>query len=605
MARKISFQKKHKVGLIILAAVVAVILILALFINSYWSPILAKKVRSVVLTSSDSLYTADFSKAELHVLRGELILYNISFKPDTAVYNRRKKQHLAPNNLVELHVQRLLISHMHPFKLYFKHELDIGEIILSAPQLHVSYQLNQKKDTVVTDNRTPWQKISKSLHSIHIGQIFFNDVQLKYDDHSGNKVAISELKEMNLSASELLIDSTTQADKSRVLFCKEIVAELNNYKGKAPSGLYAYKIKHFKLSTLTSRVNIEGLSLAPIDRGDFFGKTQNDRYTLNVDSLQLDHFDYISYHRYRMIHTACLTIKRGNFTLNNNPNKPNQPGLDQVVSFPTVVLSQLSTEVRIDTILIRHFDIGYSEYNPKSKKTGTLAFNNTKARLLNVTNNKDALAKNHMSKIEVSTYFMGHGKLNIAFNFDLTAKDEAFSYKGSLGPMDLEYINPATMPLAMVKITSGTVKRFDFDIHANSHVAKGKVLLLYNDLKVRLLKADTVFGLKQKLIPSLFANIFIIKHDNPDTAGATPRSFNVDYVRPKSSPFFKTAWATLLAGIKPSAGMSDKKMQATEQQMTQHQINKQNRLQKRAARKQRRAEKKQQKELEKQQKQSN
>jgi len=590
-------RRWHKITVALVLIITSLVLILAVFVNRYWSPILAQKVKSVVLTSSDSLYTADFSSAELHILRGEIILYNINLKPDTAVYNRRKLQHLAPNNLVNLHVRRLILSHIHPFKLYFQHKLDIGEIILTAPNLNVSYQLNHTKDTVVKDNRTPWQKIKKTLRSIYIGQIFLNDVQLKYSDYSGNKAEISELKEMNLSASNLLIDSATQTDRSRVLYCRDIVAELNNYTGKSPSGLYSYKMTHLKLSTLTSQLNIGGLVITPVNTEEFFNKSKKDKYTLRLDSLQLNHFDYLSYHKYRTFHASVMLIKNGTMALFNNPNTVKNKKTDKITSFPNVALSLLKTDFSVDTVLVKHININYSEFNKKSGETGTLVFNNTSGRFLNITNNKADLLKNHISTAGLTTYFMNRGKLSVQFTFDLTAKDAAYSYKGSLGPMDLEVVNPATMPLAMVKITSGSVKQLDFDIHGNNRIANGKVKLLYNDLKIKLLAKDTTFGLKRKVIESLYANIFIIKHNNPDKDGEPARSFNVSYPRPVSSAFFNSIWQTLLCGIKPSAGLDEKTEEATAAQMTQHQINKQQRLQKRAERKQRRAEKKQEQQL--------
>jgi len=597
MASTFLKRRWHKITVALVLIITSLVLILAVFVNRYWSPILAQKVKSVVLTSSDSLYTADFSSAELHILRGEIILYNINLKPDTAVYNRRKLQHLAPNNLVNLHVRRLILSHIHPFKLYFQHKLDIGEIILTAPNLNVSYQLNHTKDTVVKDNRTPWQKIKKTLRSIYIGQIFLNDVQLKYSDYSGNKAEISELKEMNLSASNLLIDSATQTDRSRVLYCRDIVAELNNYTGKSPSGLYSYKMTHLKLSTLTSQLNIGGLVITPVNTEEFFNKSKKDKYTLRLDSLQLNHFDYLSYHKYRTFHASVMLIKNGTMALFNNPNTVKNKKTDKITSFPNVALSLLKTDFSVDTVLVKHININYSEFNKKSGETGTLVFNNTSGRFLNITNNKADLLKNHISTAGLTTYFMNRGKLSVQFTFDLTAKDAAYSYKGSLGPMDLEVVNPATMPLAMVKITSGSVKQLDFDIHGNNRIANGKVKLLYNDLKIKLLAKDTTFGLKRKVIESLYANIFIIKHNNPDKDGEPARSFNVSYPRPVSSAFFNSIWQTLLCGIKPSAGLDEKTEEATAAQMTQHQINKQQRLQKRAERKQRRAEKKQEQQL--------
>ncbi|MFI5157440.1 MAG: cell envelope integrity protein TolA [Sphingobacteriales bacterium] len=605
MAFKFLKLKRNKLGLKILVAFVTIFLILAFFINLYWSPILAKKVRDTVLNSTDSLYKVNFSKAELHILQGNIILYNIAIEPDTAIYNRMCREHRAPNNLIELHVRRLILTSIHPFKLYFKHKLDIAEVVLNDPSLHLTYRLNQTKDTVKKDNRTLWQQISKSLKSVHIGNIFLNDVKLKYDDFSGNKLVISELKEMSFSARDLLIDSATQQDKSRLLYCKEIIAELNNYKGKSADGLYAYKIDHIKLSTLTSQVNIKGLSLEPVNSKTFFNRTKLDRYSVQLDSLQLNHFDYLAYHRFRTFSVSSIVAKNGALILSNNPNKKSNPSADKISSFPARALSEITTDIRVDTVLVRNIDVSYSEYNDKSYQTGTISFDHTSGRLLNITNNKLALAKNNISTAQLSTYFMNRGKLVLSFNQNMTDPNAIYSYKGELGPMEMGALNRATMALAMVKITNGSIKKFSFDINGNSKASKGKVVLLYNDLKVKLLDPDTNFnGYSGKLVASLYANIFVIKHNNPDNANEAPRMFYVNYKRPKSSPFFKTIWNTLLTGIKPAAGLDEKTQKATEAKMAEAETDKQVRLTKKQARLKRRADRKAKRALRKAQKQA-
>ncbi|AYL97464.1 hypothetical protein [Mucilaginibacter celer] len=571
---------------------VTVILILAVVVNRYWSPILAAKVKDVVLNSSDSLYTADFSDAELHILRGKIILYNIRLKPDTAVYNKKKRLHLAPNTLVELSVKRLVINHAHPFSLYFHKKLNIGQIILNEPRLNVSYQLNHTKDTVVKDHRTAWQRISKSLKSIHIGNILLNDVNLNYEDYSGNKVAISKLKELNLSANDLLIDSATQTDKSRLLYCKDIITELNNYTGQTPSGLYTYKIKHLKLSTFTSKLNIEGLALQAAKASTFFDKTQKDRLGLLADSVQLSNFDYLNYHKYRTISASSLKMSGGKITAFTNPVKTKDTVTNQVKTFPNMMLGRLKLDLRIDTVKLRRMDVIYNEFNNKSQKTGTVEFDNTSATILNLTNNPSAIAKNNITTATIVSYFMNRGRLDAQFKFTLNDDNAPFSYKGSLGPMDFTRLNPATMPLAMVKMTSGKVKKFSFDIDANSKVFKGKVDFLYNDLKVVLLKPDTANDrLKRKTIISIFANLFVIKHNNPDDKGKLTSSY-VIFKRPKDFGFWKTVWKTLLTGIKPCIGLDEKSQKATKDRIDEHNKNKAERLKNKAERQKRRAEKK-------------
>ncbi|MDB5003777.1 MAG: hypothetical protein JWQ34_2002 [Mucilaginibacter sp.] len=597
MALNFLKHKWQKVTLVSVTIFIILLLGLAFLVNRYWSPILSDKVKSAVLTSTDSLYNVDFSSAELHVLEGRIIIYNIDFKVDSAVYNHRKQLHLAPNNLTTFHVKRLVLSHIHPFKLYFQHILDIDRITLTEPEVHVSYQLNHTKDTTVKDLRTPWQKISKSLKYVHVGDIFLNDVKFKYDDYSGNKLEVSELKEMNLQANELLIDSLTQTDSSRTLYCKDIVADLNNYKGKTANGLYTYTVKRLKFSTRSAQVNIDGFTLNPVS--NFFTKTDKGRYTLKLDSIQLNKFDFLTYNKYHSISASSMIISGGSFDIFSNPNAITT-NKDKIKSFPNVALRQLTTDVKIDTILIHHVDISYSEHNKKSNQTGTITFNRTNGQVLNVTTNKAALQKNNITKVHATSYFMDHGKLDVNFTLNLTDKDATYTYKGKLGPMSLQPVNQATMPLSMVKITSGKLKEFSFDFTANSNLSRGKVIVLYNDLKINILKADSVNqNLKNKLIVSMFANIFILKHNNPDKEGLIPRSFNVVYKRPINSPFFKTIWHSLLLGIKPAVGYDEKTQKATTARMSEHELNKQNRKIKKAARKQKRAERKLKRELKK------
>jgi hypothetical protein len=98
---------------------------------------------------------------------------------------------------------------------------------------------------------------------------------------------------------------------------------------------------------------------------------------------------------------------------------------------------------------------------------------------------------------------------------------------------------------------------------------------------------------------SIFANLFVIKRNNPDDISRAPRSTMVNYLRPKESPFFKTLWRTLLEGIKPAVGLDKKNQKATNDRIAEHNKNKQERLIKKAERQKRKAQRKLDKELKK------
>ncbi|OKS89533.1 hypothetical protein RG47T_5017 [Mucilaginibacter polytrichastri] len=562
---------------------------------------MSDKLKSTVTNSTDSLYQVNFDDAQLHVLKGQIVIYNITLKPDTAVYLALKKAHLAPNNLYELHVKKLILKQIHPFSLYFKHKLDIGEIVLSAPSLRVSYQLNHAKDTVIKDKRTLYQQISKSLKMIHIGKVMLNDVKLRYENHKGPKVAVSELNDLNLNAIDLLIDSATQFDKSRFLYCREMNAELNNYIGQSANGLYKYKAKQLTFSTRTSQLNAYDCSLiATRDPDEFFEHTYRDRFVSHLDSLQLNNFDFEIYNKYHTVNASNLILTNGAINIFGNPRTdPRGLKTDKIRTFPNVAIFFLP-DIKIDTVSLHGINASYEEYNLKTKRAGIIKFNRVKGHLYNVTNDSAALVKNNICKIQLNTLFMNKGSLDVDFNFNLTDKLHSYSYNGKLGSMNLPAINPAAKPLASVLITSGRLNSLSFDMHGNSDGATGKVTLLYHDLKVQLLKADTTkLKMRHMTIASFFANALIIKHNNPDNDNAQPRSIPVVYQRPVEYPFFKTAWHTLLAGIKPSFGLDDASQKNMKARLDQHKQNVIERKQKKAIRMQKKEMKRQLKEASK------
>jgi hypothetical protein len=182
----IKFLRRHwqKVLLSITGLIVLFISMVIVGINFYWSPRLDQKLRTTVLTSTDSLYSIDFSKANLHVLQGKIVIDNLVLQPNITVYNRKKKAGLAPNSLYEVKIRQLQITHIHPFSLYFSKKLDIDQLVISEPDVTVNYEQNRDQDTVVTNKKTPYQLISKALKAIHVQSILLDDVKLKYIDHS-------------------------------------------------------------------------------------------------------------------------------------------------------------------------------------------------------------------------------------------------------------------------------------------------------------------------------------------------------------------------------------------------------------------------------------
>ncbi|OOQ58483.1 AsmA family protein [Mucilaginibacter pedocola] len=551
MAFKLLKHRWQKITLIVVGGLLVLTLIIALFANSYFAPKLADKIKVEVLKGSDSLYRIDIGNTDLHILRGTATLYDIKLSVDSSVYNLKKKQGDAPNNLYELQVKRLVVSHMQLLRMYFKKELNIGRITLNAPDVVISYHPNQPDTAGKKDKRTLWQKLSKTLKLVNVGEIYLNDVKLKYKNYSGPKVATSEFRELNLKATDLLIDSATQKDTSRFLFCKNVSTELLNYSSKSANGLYSFKVKSVKLSTQTSKLTVKGINLQPAEHVKFFNTVKADRFTLRIDSAAINNFDYINYQKSQEMDASKITLNHGFFEVYSNYNGKLQT-TDRLVTFPNWAMRYaFKARAKVDTLDLKRFEFVYRQLNKTPMKTGVVVFNNINGRFLNLTNKKEALQKNNIATANVSSYFMGKGKLDLNFKFNLDDADYKYHYTGHLGPMSITDANQPMMALSMVRATSGRVKSLDFDISSTQKTSTGTVTLLYNNLQVDVLRKDFT---KRGLISTL-ANTFILKHDNPDDGKTEPRKAKVAFIRPANFPFFKTVWQTILVGLKACAGV--------------------------------------------------
>lgn len=542
----------QKIVFAVLAVLAVLLLAVVLFINSYLKPVLTQKLKEGVLKATDSLYRVNFTDADLQVFRGKVSLHNIELKPDTAVYKSLKRQGKAPFSLYELQVNQLTVTGVKALSIFFKKKLEVGEIILTGSKVQLS-KYGEKPDTSVKDNRTFYQKIAKDIKLIKVDAIHLDDVQFTFNNYTGKKLAVSVLKHISIKADDLLIDSATQADTARTLFCRNITARLSNYKGQSTSGLYKYEVKSLELHTATSRVTASGLVLQPLPVPAYFAKSKTDRFALRFDSVMLNNFDFNLYYQRSGINISDARIAGGYFEVFSNPNGAFQT-TDRLVTFPHwAIRHKIKSMLNVDTLRLKNIDVTYREYHKQSKKSGAIKFMSTTGRLLNITNSKEALQKNNICKAYLHSRFMGVAGFDLWFNFNLNDADYKYTYRGHLSPMDMQAANPALVPLSMVQITSGKLKSFDFNVSSTQKVSNGQLKFLYNDLKVKLLRQDDEKGFTKKSLLSLFANSFVLKSNNPDEVGQSPRLATLTFIRPGNFPFFKTIWFTLLNGIKTSA----------------------------------------------------
>jgi hypothetical protein len=525
-------------------------------------PVVKKELRQVVKNATQQLYHIDFDRVSINFLSGNAYLTNVKIKADTAVYNELVKLKLAPNNLYDIELNRLEIKNVHPLKIYFKRVLEINQILFDGPKIVMSNRALPFNEVIhQTDEKPAYDYIKGFFSSLHVKSIDFKDARFSYVDHNGTKEEIDTVINIDISLKDWLIDEHSAKDTSRFYLLKDAYVYLNDYNYATPDSLYFIKASQFEFSASSKKLNIKSFEVQPRYSEKDFAKAKGfatDRYSLRLNDINFSNIDLHAYIRNREVVADLVSIENGMLSVFNDSSLPKR-SQDKTGRFPHQLLQKIKIPLTFKEVLLNKLDISYAEMGKKSGEKGSITFNQTSGLITNVTNQKKHKKINPIIEVNLESYLMRQGKLNVGFKFDLLAPKADFSYKGQLLNMDGRQLNYITKPLAMVEVKSAMIRKLAFDVKANQDVAKGKIEFTYNNLAIGLMKQhEGGERLKRLGLLSLLTNAMVIYSDNPSDGGQFTIA-PVYYEREPTSSFFSFIWKTLFQGVKYSIGFTPKK----------------------------------------------
>lgn len=527
---------------------------ISIYFSARWKPVLTEKIKEVVYKGSGHLYTIDFKDIHLNLLTGSVTVDSILFKPDTAVFNRRKKLGTAPTHLFRIKLEKLQLRRISLLSVYFSKKIEMNDIILKHPSIHMIYNKVYKKPEPEKEEKTLYELISKTLKSVHIKGIKIADADFNYISGATGK-PLNQVQHLNLLVKDFLLNEQSDADTTRFYYTKDVSFELAGYQSK--SKMYNIKADTITGSATGKTAILKGLRVIPLYPDLTFSrmlKTQKDRYDLTFKEIGFTGIDFMKFNNDGVLHAKAMKVDDALVKVFMNREMPPGPA-NKGSNFPHMALQRLAVETTVDTLKLAKVNIAYTEYNPISQQRGTVHIDRLNGQVLNVTNDSLSLAKNHHAVANLNAYLIKAANLDIRIDFDLTSKNGAFTFKGNIGKMDMTKLNPLSQALGLVKIDKGEIQKIDFDVKANEQGSTGTMHLYYNDLKVSLLKeGEDGEPAKKKGLLSFLANTLIIKDANP-SKGDQLRTARILFERPPGASFFNLLWKSVFVGMRETVGL--------------------------------------------------
>jgi hypothetical protein len=333
--------------------------------------------------------------------------------------------------------------------------------------------------------------------------------------------------------------------------------EVPSFTYKTPDGFYKVNFDKLKINSRDRNVLLTKVAYQPtMNKAAYYRKKKEggSYVVFKMDTLLLTGFNFAQLSRDKKIYAQNARLKNGTLSIYSDKHYKSAP-TNQVGNAPHMKLLKMSTRMGIDSLILDNIGIAYSEMSGEYSQIGTITFDHTYGTILNVTNDSTKLQKQKLMRANLMTHFMNAGKLSTNFVFDMTSKVGAYTYKGTLGKMDLTVVNKMIRPLLNVEVKSGNLSQLTFDIWANDYRSKGTFKMDYDDLKVNILTETGEDGRREKKgLLSFMVNQVLFNPGNPDLYG----KYTVGHInkrRDPHHPFFKAMWQTLLVGIKQCVGL--------------------------------------------------
>ncbi|GHE46344.1 AsmA family protein [Sphingobacterium griseoflavum] len=526
------------------------------YFSKNWKPIVEEKLQEVIKKSTDSLYTLSYDKLDLNLAVGNVTLENAALVPDTAVYARLEATQQAPDNVYHIRLKSLKIKRFGIIDMLTNKKLTIKSISLQDPAIQLTNKYHAYNDTVASKpKKTLYESVKDVLQSVNVRDIDMENVSFKYAKITDGKSADFAVKDIQISVHDVLIDETSLADTSRLMYTKMVEIIVPGFTYNFANGIYQAKFDELKINTRDQNILLTNVDYKPVMNKAAYFKKKGKNVTmadLHFDTLRMEQLDFRALLDNQQTIAKKVQLKNGHAKLYNDKRYPKSPK-NQIGQAPHQKLLRVEQLIDLDSVFVENIDVVYGEMSGKYYREGEISFNKASGVLTHVTNDSMRLAKDKYLKADLRAKVMNSGNLHATFSFDMLSKNGAYSYTGNLKPMQAPSFNRILTPLLNVEIGSGNIRSVRFTMEGNDYRSWGDFRFEYDNLKINLLNDEG--DRKKKKMLSFLVNQLIINDSNPD-ANEVYHVGKVNHKRVPEHTFFKNLWQSLLDGIKQTAGIS-------------------------------------------------
>ncbi len=514
----------------------------------YLGPALQKRLHTLIIEGSDSLYTYKIGSLNASLLGGRVEISKLEISVDSNRYHLLKAQNELPALVMQLNVQQARIKGINVFSFLFSKKIFIDEISSGEADINLS-RYPKKGDTAVAKNKEPlWKAIGPKIKDVQVERIKLDGIKLLYKNGDGSEAAKLQFDRCDALFQKIRIDSASITDTNRIGYVENFSFRLNGLKYRTPDSAYKMKAEWITYSSAQRLLTVDSFKLQPtLKKEERIDSMRKSWYTATFDKvyflgLRLDRFLRLNRAEADSVvfQSPILSIYQDKSGLKSYKS--------QIGNYPHQKLMGADAIIDIRKFIAHNMRVEILEKQEETGKEGRIDLSDLEVHVANIVNDPKLVRKNPVTTAEAWGKIIG-SPLRASFRFYLDSAEGRFDVKGSLQNVTSVQINPISTALANVEIPSAQIAAINFFVRGQDFNAIADVQMKYSNLSVVFLKRDKETGANstRKFLTELL-NKYAIYTSNPGS-GVERKASGVKVARLTTQAFFGVIWQAVFAGM--------------------------------------------------------
>jgi hypothetical protein len=546
------FEKRwlRKKFLVTAAAILTgVTLIFFTILGFMLEPMLKKRLHSLIIDGSDSLYQYSLGSFHANLFGANVSLKDFKLWVDSARYQQMQSEHSLPAVTMQLDIKLGQVKGISLLALLGGNKLKIQTINSEEGQITLARHY-VKSDTVEGKKRPFWKSIRSSMNGLTVDKISLENIRFAYWD-LGLDDARFEFKRCDAELQDIRIDSALLADTTRLGYLGGFSLRLQGLDYLTADSVYKLGIGTIEYATTNRQLDIHRFHLQPSDSYarlamlDTVGKTY---FTLKTENIRFKDMRLEQFINANTIRAESMVIQSPQVNMYIDRSIPKDLRT-KVGRYPHQLLERAPLNLMINNLVLANMQMLYTEKSGRTEKEGQIDLQDITLRAENVTNIPEAKKINPYCTITADGKILG-SPITTRFKLYLDSANGRFDADGSIKNITAAQLNPIAENLASMRLNSLNIQEVSFSLTGNDFKGVGSVRMVYDGLNVDVLKRDEKTGdVETNKFLTKLLNRYMAYPSNP-VAGAPERvAANAAADRLLWQSFFGLIWKTVFLGM--------------------------------------------------------